>query len=70
MPPLRDTIETLVFKYDIKKEYFTVGLPILIAIALVVVAILMGHTLTAQQQSSDQIDGKQQAYEEFAKAVE
>ena len=65
MPPLRDTIETLVFKYDIKKEYFTVGLPVLVAIVLVVVAIFMGHTLTTQQQASDQIDAKQQAYEEL-----
>lgn len=69
MPPLRDTIETLIFKYDIKKEYFTVGLPILVAIVLVVVAILMGHTLLPQQQASDKIDAKQQAYEELLKQM-
>lgn len=66
MPPLRDTIETFIFKYDIKKEYFTVGLPVLVAIALVVVAILTGHTLTTQQQSSDTTtDAKQLAYEQL-----
>jgi archaeal flagellar protein FlaJ len=69
MPPLRDTIETIVFKYDIKKEYFTVGIPILIAVALVVIAILAGHTLSAQQQGSDQIDAKQQAYEELLRQM-
>lgn len=65
MQPLRDTIETLIFKYDIKKEYFTVVLPIVVAIALVIVAILMGHTLTTQQAAPDQTNAKEQALQQL-----
>jgi flagellar protein FlaJ len=58
--PLQETIETLVFKYNIRREYFTILLPVLLGILLVLVAFLTGHTLTAQQQQATQTQQQQQ----------
>jgi flagellar protein FlaJ len=64
---LRETIERLVFKYDIKREYFTIVLPVLLGLTLVLVAFLTGHTLSGQQTM--QLDDKQKAYEELVKQL-
>lgn len=64
---LQETIERLVFKYDIKREYFTIVLPVLLGMALVFVAFLTGHTLAAQQ--SGQVDERQKALEELMKQL-
>jgi len=68
MTPFRETIDTLVFKYNIKREYFTIVLPVLIGLTLILVAFLTGHTITPQQQqqatsSSDQ--ARQQALQQL-----
>gem|GEM_PF-587974 len=38
-------------KYDIKREYFTIGIPVLAAIILVIAAALTGHVFTIQEES-------------------
>jgi flagellar protein FlaJ len=38
-------------KYDIKREYFTVAIPVLAAIILVIAAALTGHVFTIQEES-------------------
>ncbi len=63
MRPLQETIETLAFRYDIRREYFTIVLPVLLGILLVLVAFMTGHTLTAQQQQT--VDDRQQAFEQL-----
>jgi flagellar protein FlaJ len=39
-------------KYDIKREYVTVAIPVLAAIILVIAAALTGHVFTTQEESS------------------
>jgi flagellar protein FlaJ len=63
MTPLQETIDTLVFKYDIRREYFTILLPVILGITLILVAFMTGHTLTAQQQQAT--SSKQQAFEQL-----
>lgn len=65
---LQETIDRLVFKYDIKKEYFTVVLPVLIGLTIILVAFMTGHTLTAQNTTEDNAD-KQKAMEEMMKEL-
>lgn len=65
---LRETIDKLVFKYNIRREYFTIVLPVLLGIALILAAFLTGHTLTEQQQSH-QVDEKLKAYEELVRQL-
>lgn len=66
MIPLRETIETLVFKYNIRKEYFTIVLPVLLGLIIIIAAFLTGHTLTlAQQASQQQPDQRQQELDQL-----
>ncbi|MCK4459442.1 MAG: hypothetical protein KAU52_06955, partial [Methanosarcinales archaeon] len=39
-------------KYDIKREYATVAIPVLAATILVIAAAIAGHTFTIQEESS------------------
>jgi len=64
---LRETLEALAFKYNIRREYFTIILPVLLGIALVLAAVLTGHTLAEQRPT--QVDEKQKAYEELVKQL-
>lgn len=64
---LWETLETLAFKYDIRREYFTIVLPVLVGIALVLTAVLTGHTLT--KQGPTQVDEKQKAYEDLVRQL-
>ena len=70
---LSQLIETIKLKYDIKREYFTVGIPVIIALLLVVLAIMNGHTLFVDQSTSaasSQMDERQKALEEQMKQFE
>ncbi len=59
MTPLRETIDTLAFKYNIRREYFTIVLPVLLGLAIVILAFMSGHTLTQSQAQPD--NSRQQA---------
>ena len=61
----RETIDRLVFKYNIKREYFTIVLPILFGLAIILVAFLTGHTFTIQQDQSQQMSDKEIAYKQL-----
>lgn len=61
---LRETIDRLVFRYNIRKEYFTIILPVLLGLTIVLVAFMTGHTLT-QNASTQQVDEKQLALQQF-----
>ncbi|MHC1574402.1 MAG: type II secretion system F family protein [Candidatus Methanogasteraceae archaeon] len=39
-------------RYDIKREYFTVAIPMIVAITLAIAAALTGHTCVIQEESS------------------
>ncbi|MEA1894726.1 MAG: type II secretion system F family protein [Euryarchaeota archaeon] len=44
-------VQIIKLKYDIKREYFTVVIPVLAAIILVIAAALTGHVLTIWEES-------------------
>lgn len=67
-------IDRIKLKYDIKREYFTVVIPVILALLLVISAIMSGHTLsvfaTTTTSASDQAaKEKLQQYQEYQKAV-
>lgn len=64
MTPLRETIETLVFKYNIRREYFTIALPVILGISLILAAVLTGHTIT-QSPQQQQVDERQQELQQL-----
>ncbi len=63
MRPLQEIIESLDFRYNIRREYFTILIPVLLGITFVLIAFMTGHTLTAQQQQP--VDERQQAFEQL-----
>ena len=59
-------------KYDIKREYFTVAIPVLAAIILVIAAALTGHVFTIQEESgagSGKDDARLAAYQALVEEV-
>lgn len=69
---LNQFIESIRLKYDLKREYFTVGIPVIMAIALLLFALLTGHTFVDDKKSvsmSSEEDARQKAYEELLKQL-
>jgi len=61
-------------KYDIKREYFTVAIPVIAAIILVIAAALTGHVFTIQEESgtgagSGKDDARLAAYQALVEEV-
>ena len=48
-------------KYDIKREYFTIAIPVLAAIIFVIAAALTGHGFTIQEESGTDGGGEEDA---------
>jgi flagellar protein FlaJ len=48
-------------KYDIKREYITVGIPVMAAVLIVIAALLTGHTFVIQDQSGTGGTGEEDA---------
>ncbi len=71
MKPHRQFLEGLYLRYNIKREYFTVLVPVVIAVILVVIAVLLGMVKlpgdggAAAAEKSD----REQAYEELLKQM-
>lgn len=67
---IRHQLDLLKLKYDIKREYFTVGIPVILALLLVVGAYMSGHTLFDEQGSAtEQKSDRQKALEELMKQM-
>lgn len=67
---MKEFIETLYLKYDIKREYFTLVLPVAVAVLLVAVSILTGFATLPGQEKKAEVSDRQKAYEEFLKHME
>lgn len=67
---LQQQIEAIKFKYDIKREYFTLGIPIIIAILIVVMAFMSGHTLIEEKSAGQDTSDRQKALEELMNQME
>jgi len=60
---IQQQIEAIKLKYDIKREYFTIGIPVLIAIIMVISAVMMGHTLVDDKKSIENKSDREKALE-------
>ena len=59
-------------KYDIKREYFTIVIPVIAAITLIIAAALTGHVFTIQEESgacSGKDDARLAAYQALVEEV-
>jgi flagellar protein FlaJ len=72
MDRLNRTIEKIQLKYDLKREYFTVLVPVIVALLLIAGALLTGHTFTEAKKEtlSGEAAARQKAYEELVKQLE
>ena len=44
-------VQIIRLRYNIKREYFTVAIPMIVAITLLIAAALTGHTFVIQEES-------------------
>jgi hypothetical protein len=64
-------IEAINLKYNIRREYFTVGIPLIVAVMLVMFAVMTGHTLFEDKNSkSPETSDREKALEELIKQME
>ncbi|KAF5414551.1 MAG: hypothetical protein C5S48_08225 [Candidatus Methanogaster sp.] len=67
-------VQIIKLKYDMKREYFTVAIPVIAAITLVIAAALTGHVFTIQEESdagagSGKGDARLAAYQALVEEV-
>lgn len=70
MNALSRFFENLSLKYDIRREYFTVGIPVAVALILVAGALASGLVALPGGQQEIQKSDRQKAYEELVKEIE
>ncbi len=64
-------IERIRIKYDPKREYFTVGIPVAVAVLFVAGMLLSGAAqIGGGDGESDQVSDRQKAYEELLRQME
>ncbi len=64
MTSIKENIERLQIKYDLKREYFTIGIPVAIAITMIVIAFGIGQVeLPGATNQTAQVSDKEKAYE-------
>ncbi len=67
---LKLKIETIKLKYNIRREYFTVGIPVVVALMLLMFAVMTGHTLFEDKNSkSAEKSDREKAYEDLIKQM-
>lgn len=58
--------QVLTVRYNVKREYLTLGIPVFLAICIVLAGVLTGHTLTTKDTSqSTEADSKKDAYQQL-----
>jgi flagellar protein FlaJ len=68
--------QMLTIRYDIKREYLTLGIPVFIALMIVVMALITGHSFVTDEATaggaavSDEAAAKQAAYEQLVAEME
>ncbi|MEM2124728.1 MAG: type II secretion system F family protein, partial [Methanolinea sp.] len=67
---MKEFLEALYLKYDVRREYFTVGLPVAVAFLLVAASLLTGFAALPGQEKKAEVSDRQKAYEEFLKQME
>jgi flagellar protein FlaJ len=67
---MKQFLEVLHLKYEIKREYFTIGIPVIIAALVVIGALAGGLVALPGEQQEVQKSDRQKAYEELVKQIE
>jgi len=70
MKPLKQFFDGLSLKYTIRREYFTVLVPIIVAVMIVCVAYFSGLAGIPGEQAKVEKSDRQKAYEELLKQIE
>ena len=66
-------MQVIKLKYDIKREYFTIAIPVTAAVILILTAVLAGHTFFIQEESSaggGEEDARLAAYQTLVEEME
>ena len=64
MTSIKENIERLQIKYDLKRKYFTIGIPVAIAITMIVIAFGIGQVeLPGATNQTAQVSDKEKVYE-------
>ncbi|WP_246275999.1 type II secretion system F family protein [Methanolobus zinderi] len=67
-------VQILTIRYDIKREYLTLCVPIFVALMILAMAVLTGHTFVTDEAAgevvSDEESARQAAYEQLVKEME
>jgi len=69
-------VQILTLRYDIKREYFTLGIPIFLALMILLAAVLTGHSFVTDDPGvdgapiNDEVAAKQAAYEALVAEME
>ncbi len=66
-------MQVIKLKYDIKREYFTIAIPVTAAFILILAAVLAGHTFVIQEESSadsSEEDARLAAYQTLVEEIE
>jgi flagellar protein FlaJ len=59
-------VQVLTVRYNLKREYITLGIPVFLAICIVLAGVLTGHTLTTKDTGqSTEVDSKKDAYQQL-----
>lgn len=60
-------VQVLTVRYNLKREYITLGIPVFLAICIVLAGVLTGHTLTTKDNSGQvsEADSKKDAYQQL-----
>ncbi len=73
---LQRHVQILTLRYDIKREYFTLGIPIFLALMILLAAVLTGHSFVTDDPGvdgapiNDEVAAKQAAYEALVAEME
>lgn len=70
MIPMKKFFEALSLKYTIRREYFTVLVPVAVAVLIVVLAYFSGFAGLPGQENQPETSDRQKAYEELLKQME
>ncbi|TQD25675.1 type II secretion system F family protein [Methanolobus vulcani] len=68
-------VQMLTIRYDIKREYLTLGIPVFIALMIVVMALFTGHSFVTDEAAaggavSEEADARKAAYEALVAEME
>ena len=67
---MKEFFERLQIKHDLKREYFTLGIPVAVAVIFIILSVTLGMVkMPGEGGAAVQKDERQKAYEELLKQM-